>query len=192
MFENFRADLRRYLTPGMSLRDKVMEVGLNPAVWAIGCYRFGRWAYSDREPVKAPARVAYLAVSKVVEIVTDVHIYPGNDIGPGLYIGHTGSIHLNPDAKLGKECTISHEVTLGSSAGGREGAPVIGDRVYLGAGAKVIGAVTVGEGANVAANSLVVADVPAGATVMGVPARVMFRPQSEAAPANGASGKAGG
>ena len=83
---------------------------------------------------------------------------------------------------MGANCTLSQEVTLGTSAGGREGAPVVGDNVYLGAGAKVIGQVRVGDGANVAANSLVVTDVPDGATVMGVPARVMFKPSAQAAP----------
>jgi serine O-acetyltransferase len=64
-------------------------------------------------------------------------------------------------------------VTIGTSAGGRAGAPTIGDEAYVGAGAKVIGSIRVGTGAKIAANSLVVTDVAEGATVMGVPARVV-------------------
>ena len=166
----------------MTTRDKVVEVALHPAVWAIGVYRFGRWVYTRRPPVVGPPlQLAYLAASKAVEITSGIHLYPSNEIGPGLYIGHTGSIHLNPGAKIGRNVSLSQEVTLGTSAGGREGAPVIGDDVYLGAGAKVIGNVKVGRGANIAANSLVIADVPEGSTVMGVPARVMFRPDKAAA-----------
>ncbi len=186
MLDNFRADLRRYMSPGMSARDKVVEVALHPAVWAIAVYRFGRWVYTRRPPfVGPPLQLAYLAASKAIEITSGIHLYPSNDIGPGLYIGHTGSIHLNPAAKVGRNVSVSQEVTLGTAAGGREGAPVIGDDVYLGAGAKVIGNVKVGAGSSVAANSLVIADVPEGSTVMGVPARVMFRPDKPAAVPSG-------
>ena len=191
LFENFRADVKRYLTPGMSLRDRVFEVALHQGLWATAVYRFGRWVYTKRPPLVGPAlQVAYLAASKAMEITTGVYIYPGNDIGPGLYIGHPGGIHLNPDVKMGANCTLSQEVTLGTSAGGRSGAPLVGDNVYLGAGAKVIGEVKIGNGANVAANSLVVADVPEGATVMGVPGRVMFKPAAAAAPAPAATATA--
>ena len=171
----------------MSARDKVVEVALHPAVWAIAVYRFGRWVHTKHPPVVGPPlQLAYLAASKAVEITSGIHLYPSNDIGPGLYIGHTGSIHLNPGARVGRNVSLSQEVTLGTSAGGREGAPVIGDDVYLGAGAKVIGNVKVGAGSNIAANSLVIADVPEGSTVMGVPARVMFRPdRTAAAPPSG-------
>ncbi len=187
MFDDFRADVRRYLSPGMSVRDRVFEVALHQGLWAIAVYRFGRWVYTRRPPVVGPAlQVAYLAASKAIEITAGVYIYPGNDIGPGLYIGHPGGIHLNPDVKMGANCTVSQEVTLGTSAGGRAGAPVVGDGVYLGAGAKIIGEVKIGNGAHVAANSLVVADVVEGSTVMGVPARVMFKPAPAATAASSA------
>ena len=182
MFENFRADLARYLRPEMSLRDRVIEVALNQGLWAIAVYRFGRWVYTRRPPLVGPAlHGLYLAASKTVEMASGVFLHPSNQIGPGLYIGHPGSIHLNPEAVMGSQCSLSQEVTLGTAAGGHEGAPVVGDRVYLGAGAKVIGKVHIGSDVNVAANSLVLADVPDGVTVMGVPARVIFKPGPTAA-----------
>lgn len=104
-------------------------------------------------------------------------IDPQAIIGPGLYIGHIGGVHINPGAVLGKDCDVAHRVTIGTSAMGRPGAPVIGDNVYIGTGATLVGRVKVGSGAKIAANSLVISNVPEGATVMGVPARIIMRPQ---------------
>ena len=86
---------------------------------------------------------------------------------------------------IGRNCNIAHQVTIGTSAGGRTGAPTIGDGVYIGTGAKIIGTIDVGDGAKIAANSLVMTNVPAGATAIGVPARVMRAPSQGPASAKG-------
>lgn len=94
-------------------------------------------------------------------------------VGPGLFIGHTGGIVVSPYATVGRDCNLSHNVTIGVTRGGaRPGAPTIGDRVYIGPGAVVIGAVTVGDDAAIGANSVVTKDVPAGSTARGNPAAV--------------------
>lgn len=96
------------------------------------------------------------------------------EIGPGFFIGHFGGIVVNGRARIGRNCNISHGVTLGqTNRGPRQGCPVIGNRVYIGPGAKVIGAVTVGDGAAIGANAVVTRDVPPGAVVAGAPARVV-------------------
>jgi serine O-acetyltransferase len=188
MFDRFRADLRRYLEHATTRRDQVVEVALNPAVWAVAIYRLGAWVYSRPRPIiGAPLRGGYLLLYKSVEIVSGVHLPPSCEIGPGLYIGHAGCVHVSPQAVIGSGCTLSQGVTLGASAGGRQGVPVLEDGVYVGAGAKVIGAVRVGQGSSVSANSLVMSDVPEGATVMGVPARVVFRPPQATAASGGNS-----
>jgi serine O-acetyltransferase len=96
--------------------------------------------------------------------------------------GHIGGIHINPGAIIGDNCDIAHRVTIGTSAMGRKGAPVLGDNVYVGTGATLIGRLKVGSGAKIAANTLVIGNVPEGATVIGVPGRVFPAPPKEAPP----------
>ena len=99
-------------------------------------------------------------------------------IGPGLHIAHPGCIFVNAHAVIGRDCTISQGVTIGGKPGPDGGAPVIGDRVYIGPGAKVIGRITVGDGAVIGANAVVVRDVPPDTVVGGIPARPIGSGQS--------------
>ena len=101
---------------------------------------------------------------------------------PGLYIGHIGGVHINPQAILGSNCDLAHRVTIGASAMGRQGAPVLGDDVYIGTGATLVGRIKVGSGAKIAANTLVISNIPAGATVMGVPGRIIMHPAKAVEP----------
>ena len=98
------------------------------------------------------------------------------EIGPGLYIAH-GYVVIDGVATIGRHCTINPWVTIGLSGSRRWGfdsrGPIIGDRVYIGTGAKVLGPITVGDGARIGANAVVIDDVPAGATVVGAPARIV-------------------
>lgn len=104
-----------------------------------------------------------------------VNVPYATKIGPGLLIGHAGGIVVNAAAHIGRNCNLSHNVTIGSTKGAMAGVPVIGDNVYIGPGSVVVGSITVGDGAAVGANSVVMADVPAGATVAGAPARIVSR-----------------
>jgi serine O-acetyltransferase len=101
-------------------------------------------------------------------------------VGAGLYIGHFGGIVVNHGAVIGDNCNIQQGVTLGkANRGARVGTPVIGNNVFIGAGAKIIGHVHVGDGAAIGANAVVTKDVPAGVAVAGVPARVVSEQGSE-------------
>jgi len=94
-------------------------------------------------------------------------------VGKGLLIEHWGGIWVNPETRIGRNCNIAHNVTLGwVGEGANRGAPMIGDGVFLGPGSAVLGRVTVGDNALVSANSVVLQDVPENAVVMGVPSRV--------------------
>ncbi len=96
------------------------------------------------------------------------------EIAEGFYIGHFGGIVVNYRTRIGRDCTISHGVTLGqANRGARSGAPVIGDGVYIGPGAKVVGAVTIGNNVAIGANCVVTDDVPDNGVVAGVPGRVI-------------------
>ena len=107
-------------------------------------------------------------------LATEIH--PDVVAGPGLIVYHCHGVVLNPGARLGAGCTLRAGVVLGNAPGkARNGAgrPVLGDRVDVGAGALVIGPVMVGDGARVGAGAVVVRDVPAGATAVGNPARIL-------------------
>jgi len=109
-----------------------------------------------------------------------IAIPPETDIGPGFYIGHFGGIVVNSRAVIGKNCNISHGVTLGQANRGKnKGFPVIGDNVYIGPGAKIIGAVKIGNNAAAGANCVVTKDVPDHAVVAGVPGRIISQAGSE-------------
>jgi serine O-acetyltransferase len=169
----FSADIARYRLKG----DHGKELWLNPAVWAIACYRLGNWlnVSPPNVLVRIPLKVVSFVATKWCEIFIEMHIDPSATIGGGLYIAHIGGVHINPQAVLGKNCDIAHRVTIGASAMGRKGAPVLGDEVYVGTGATLVGKIKIGSGAKIAANTLVMTNVPEGATVMGVPGRIVMR-----------------
>lgn len=179
MFENFKADLAHFAAlPGAPssraafLRDMVLAQG----VWAVAVYRFGNWVHT-RAPraVALPCKLPYLVAHKVIEMTTGISIPARTTIGPGLYIGHFGGIIVHAEAVIGAGCSLSPGVVIGTRGGGRRGLPRLGDNVYLGNGAKILGPVHIGDEARIGANAVVVSDVPPGATAIGVPAEVRTR-----------------
>jgi serine O-acetyltransferase len=177
MFTELRADLARYsalATAPMGRGRHWRELLETQGVWAIGAYRFGQWANQDSPLLfRTAAKAAYLGVFKLAEILTGVSLPAHARIGKGLYIGHFGNIFVHPDAVIGERCSLSHGVTIGVLGRGRAGVPRLGDDVYVGAGAKILGPVIVGDGAVIGANAVVLEDVPAFATAVGVPARIV-------------------
>jgi serine O-acetyltransferase len=170
------ADLARYYAfqtdPGSRVQ-RCKTILLTEAIWVIVVYRFGQYLEEEAPPaLRALLRAPYKLLMKALHLVVDVHLFPETRIGGGLYIGHYGGTWISPLASLGANCNVNHGVTIGA-AGGREKAPVLGDRVWVGPGAVITGPIQVGSGAVVAANSLVVANVPDDAVVIGVPARVV-------------------
>jgi len=178
--KEFSADVARYTSRGYRGRD----LWLNPAVWSIGCYRLGNWLYVTKPAflIRIPLKVISFFANKFCEVFMEMCIDPHASIGPGLYIGHIGGVHINPEAVLGSNCDLAHRVTIGTSAMGRQGAPVLGDDVYIGTGATLVGKIKVGNGAKIAANTLVISNIPDGATVMGVPGRIIMRPPKAVEP----------
>jgi len=95
-------------------------------------------------------------------------------IGEGFYIGHFGTIVINPRAKIGKNCNIAHSVTIGQANRGKlKGYPVIGDYVWIGTGAVIVGNINIGSNVLIAPNSFVNIDVPSNSIVVGNPAQVI-------------------
>jgi len=179
MFEMIRADLRRKrMAYGVRPEDKtffrhwitpLLEFGTLTVI----SYRFGRWAYSVKIPVIRQLLILTHLVSDTICVaITGMKVHPESDIGPGLVIHTFSCVHVLVKT-MGHSCTINQGVALANVRGA--GRPIIGDNCYFGAGCKVMGNVTIGDNVVVAANSLVVSDVPSNCTVMGVPARIISR-----------------
>jgi serine O-acetyltransferase len=111
-------------------------------------------------------------------MITNIDIHPGATIGRRLFIDHGAGVVIGETAEIGDDVTLYHQVTLGGtslSKGKRH--PTLEDGVLVGAGAKILGPVRIGRGASVGANSVVISDVPAGMTVIGIPGRVVLPPE---------------
>lgn len=101
-------------------------------------------------------------------------------IGSGFYIGHFGGIVINPNSEIGKNCNISQGVTIGQvNRGPNKGVPILGDNVYIGPGAKMIGKIVIGDNVAIGANCVVTKDVPDNAVVVGVPGKIISYKGSE-------------
>ncbi len=118
------------------------------------------------------ARVWWREQHRFWSVVTQAEIDLGARIGGGLLLPHPNGIVVHPDAVIGPNCLVFQQVTIGMREGG-EGVPVIGAGVDIGAGAKILGEVQVGARARIGANTVVIADVPAGCVAVGVPARIL-------------------
>lgn len=143
------------------------------SIWAIWVYRFGRRV--ERRPRGIRRFVldrVYWLLFRVVETLTGISLPRTARIGPGLRIWHFGNIFVHHQAVLGANCTLRQGVTIGDRHPGGP-VPVLEDDVELGAYAQVFGGVRVGRGARIGAMSVVLQDVPAGATAVGIPARIM-------------------
>lgn len=175
LWEPIARDLGRC---GGSRGERVRELISNPGMWAVVEYRFRRWVYYGGLP--APVRVLFAAVSRFSELwirmVSNIELPTAVPIGEGLYIPHTGFIVVAKGTRIGRNCTLTQGVTLGHAGGGRSaksGAPVLGDRVYVGPSASIIGPVEVGSDALIGVGAVVVRSVPEGGVAVGNPAKIL-------------------
>lgn len=153
---------------------------LYPGVHAVAVHRFSH-ALWQRGWRYLPRLMSFLA-----RAFTNVDIHPGARIGRRFFIDHGAGVVIGETAVIGNDSTLYHGVTLGGtswSAGKRH--PTLGDGVVVGAGAKILGPITIGNGARVAANSVVIDEVPAHTTVVGIPGRVVVPKSLRSAPAHG-------
>ena len=141
-------------------------------------YRFGHARFVIKNKImRAPWTILYIVLHKLIEIVCGITLGSTATIGRRLSIEHHGCIVVHGASVIGDDCLIRHGVTLGNTGYGDPfGAPRIGNRVQIGAGAKILGRVVVGDDVIIGANAVVVHDVPDHTAVGGVPARPLKRP----------------
>lgn len=143
---------------------------LYSGVHAILAYRVAHKLYLGKKYF--PAR----AVSQLAKFITGIEIHPGATIGRGLVIDHGSGVVIGETAEIGDNCTLYQGVTLGGTGkdtGKRH--PTLGNNVMVGAGAKVLGPFRIGDNAKIAAGAVVLEEIPANATAVGIPARVVRR-----------------
>jgi serine O-acetyltransferase len=146
------------------------------AVWA---HRVSRWLW--QHDLKLVARTC----SALARWLTGVEIHPGAQIGPGLFIDHAAGVVIGETAEVGADVTLYQGVTLGGTTLGRgKRHPTVGNRVTIGAGAKILGPIPIGDDSRIGANAVVVKPVPPNSVVVGVPGQVIARsrPRSLTAP----------
>ena len=176
----FRADLQRHFVyhPDAGPMTKLRLAVILDGSWAMALYRFGRRLRTiPPAPWAAPFLWgAYRFWELVLGLLTTISIDVDAVIEPGFYVGHFVSLRIGPGVRIGKNCSVSQMCTIeGIGRSPEENAPVIGERVYLGSGAKVIGPLQIADGAAICANSLVMEDVPENGVVLGNPGQVISR-----------------
>ena len=147
------------------------EILLYPGVWAVFYHRIAHWLWTEGRDT-----MAFYLQSRISEIF-QVDIHPAARIGSGVFIDHGTGIVIGETAVVGDDVSMLHGVTLGGTSADRvDRHPKIGRGVLLAAGAKVIGNITIGDFAKVAAGAVVLQPVPSGCTAVGVPARLVNCP----------------
>ena len=162
--EDFRQECRQSTYAGGSR--KVFHALTGPGFQAVFGYRLTHWLSKYRIPFLG------MILQRLVEVWTGVSISPKAEIGPGLVIFHFGGVIVNGSVVMGRECSLHHDVTIGNRTPG-SGSPRIGDRVVIGAGARLLGELTIGDDVEIGANAVVIESLPARAVAVGIPAHIV-------------------
>ena len=172
MLGTLRQDLKAARDRDPAARSRLELVLCYPGIHAVWGYRVSHWLWLH--DYKLLGRIC----SALTRLLTGVDIHPGAVLGSGLFIDHATGVVIGETAEVGTDVTLYHGVTLGGSSlerGKRH--PTIGDRVTIGAGAKVLGPIAVGDDSRIGANAVVVKPVPSDSVVVGVPGQVIHRKQ---------------
>ena len=163
MFENIRNDLHTY--DG--------NWGCQ-GFWAMLVYRFGRWRYTVSPAlIRKPFSFLYKFLFKCIQILTGIELPCEVPVGKGLRIDHFGDIIISGYARFGDHCIVRNGVTIGLKNVDEKAAPHLGDHVNIGAGAKILGPITIGNHVDIGANAVVLTSVPDHCLAVGIPARII-------------------
>ena len=174
MFRNLRYDLNKVMENDPAARSKIEVFLLYPTKHALIAYRISHYLYINK--------LFFLArlISQISRFFTGIEIHPGAKIGRGLVIDHGMGVVIGETAEIGDNVLLYHGVTLGGTGkdkGKRH--PTVGNNVVIGAGAKVLGPIYIGSNSKIGANSVVLNNVPEGATAVGIPAKNIIKIKEE-------------
>jgi len=168
MFQTIKEDIDSVFARDPAARSIFEVITCYPGFHARLMHRVAHWFWF--------AGLKWLArfVSHLCRFLTGIEIHPGATIGRRFFIDHGMGVVIGETAEIGDDCTLYHGVTLGGTSW-KEGKrhPTLGNGVVVGAGAKILGPITIGDGAKIGSNAVVVKNVPAGATAAGIPARIL-------------------
>ena len=170
MLAAIRQDIRAATERDPARPTALQVIFAYPGVHALWGHRISHWLWTHG------ARVTARVVGELTRIFTGVEIHPGAVLGNRLFIDHATGVVIGETAEVGDDVTIYHGVTLGgisTDPGKRH--PTIGDRVIIGAGAKILGPIKIGDDSRIGANAVVVKEVPSSSVVVGVPGQIVSR-----------------
>jgi serine O-acetyltransferase len=163
MFANIREDWRNY-------QGNITRQGL----WVMIIYRFGQWRYTIKNKwLRKPFSFLYKLLYLFIQIITGIELPCEAKVGKRFTIEHFGGIIVSGDAVFGDDVIIRNGVTVGLRHTGKRGSPIIGNRVDIGAGAKLLGSIQIGDDVAIGANAVVITNVPSNSIAVGVPARII-------------------
>ena len=166
-FQNIRADLVTY-------EGKWDSQGF----WVMIVYRFGRWRYTIRNAIiRKPYSLLYKLLYKIVQILTGIELPCEVPVGRNFRIDHFGDIIISGYASFGDNCIIRNGVTIGLKNITEKAAPSLGNNVNIGAGAKILGNITIGNNVDIGANAVVLSPVPDNSIAVGIPAKIIAKKQ---------------
>ena len=174
MFRNLRYDLNKVMENDPAARSKIEVFLLYPTIHALIAYRISHYLYINK--------LFFLArlISQISRFFTGIEIHPGAKIGRGFVIDHGMGVVIGETAEIGDNVLLYHGVTLGGTGkdkGKRH--PTVGNNVVIGAGAKVLGPIYIGSNSKIGANSVVLNNVPEGATAVGIPSKNIIKIKEE-------------
>ena len=175
MFQKLREDIASIIERDPAARNAWEVLTCYPGFQAIGMHRLASWFW--RHKMRWLGRF----LSHVSRLLTGIEIHPGAIIGRRVFIDHGYGVVIGETAEIGDDCTIYQGVTLGgtSLSQGYKRHPTLEKGVIVGAGAKILGGIVVGEMAKIGSNAVVIKEVPAFATVVGNPARIVLKKEDE-------------
>jgi serine O-acetyltransferase len=169
MFQRIRDDIRSVFERDPAARSTLEVLLTYPGLHAVWAHRVAHRLWRWR--LKLLARV----LAQLTRWLTGIEIHPGATIGNRFFIDHGMGVVIGETAEIGDDCTLYHGVTLGGTTWEKaKRHPTLGKNVVVGAGAKILGPITIGDNARVGSNSVVVKDVPPNATIVGIPGRIVI------------------
>jgi len=170
VFDALRRDIRAVLERDPAARSRLEVLCCYPGVHALAFHRLAHAIWGSGFTTLARF------ISHVARFLTGIEIHPAAKLGPGLFIDHGMGVVIGETAEIGENVTLLQGVTLGGTSLRREKRhPTLGNDVVVGAGAKIIGGFTIGDGSRIGAGSVVVREVPPNCVVVGVPGRITYR-----------------